>query len=290
MTITAKSKKILFPTDFSDEAQNAFEYTLQLAEAWGANIELLHVVYPQVEALDYPVLVTRATQELVDTGREVLKTFIARSKAAVKEKLQREPAIITDVEVGIPERVIREIARRDSADIIIMGSRGENRSLMEQWLGSTTLGVVEKADCPVLVIPMEAKYTGINKIAYATDGNAADAFEIWESLQLFKATANTKVELVHVNTKTEGNAKAWAKMEQIGTFLQERENGPQINLHHLVGSKVEPELNDFVQANQVDCLVMYRAYHHLWDRLFRQSQTRKMALKTQVPLLIQKEN
>ncbi|MEO1411457.1 MAG: universal stress protein [Bacteroidota bacterium] len=290
MTSTAKSKKILFPTDFSDAAQNAFEYTLQLAAEWGATVELLHVVYPQLEALDYPVFVSRATQELVDTSREVLQSFIAKGQAAVQGRLAGEVDLLTDIEVGLPERSIVEVARRDSIDLIVMGSRGENRTLVEKWLGSTSLGVIEKAHCPVMVIPLRAAYEKLRRIAYATDGHAADAFEIWESLQLFKAGPQVCIDLVHVNTKPRGDDQAWKRMEQVAEFLRSQTNAPQVELHHLAGRSIAEALNTYVGTHPVDCLVMYRAYHDVWDRLFRQSQTRRMAWKTQVPLLIQKEN
>ncbi|MEL6637189.1 MAG: universal stress protein, partial [Bacteroidota bacterium] len=76
----------------------------------------------------------------------------------------------------------------------------------------------------------------------------------------------------------------------VDRHLQSVPTSPQVELHHLAGRSIAEALNTYVGTHPVDCLVMYRAYHDVWDRLFRQSQTRRMAWKTQVPLLIQKEN
>ncbi|MFZ4427736.1 MAG: universal stress protein, partial [Saprospiraceae bacterium] len=64
-----KIHRILFPTDFSEAAQNAFRYCRSLADALSAEIFVLHVVYPEYELLDLPVLATKATHDKIDAAK-----------------------------------------------------------------------------------------------------------------------------------------------------------------------------------------------------------------------------
>ena len=45
--------KILVPTDFSETASHAFRYALWFADQVDANLQLLHVIYPEAEPLDF---------------------------------------------------------------------------------------------------------------------------------------------------------------------------------------------------------------------------------------------
>ena len=71
-----KIQKILFPTDFSPAAQNALRYAIRLADELEASIQILHIVYPQAEPLDFPALATEATQQQVGAAEMILKRTV----------------------------------------------------------------------------------------------------------------------------------------------------------------------------------------------------------------------
>ncbi len=68
--------KILFPTDFSACAQNAFQHALTLADKMDASIHLLHVIYPESAPLDVPVVALQPTRQKVETAKEVMVNFM----------------------------------------------------------------------------------------------------------------------------------------------------------------------------------------------------------------------
>jgi len=63
-----KITKILVPTDFSDNALNAFRYAIWFADQYEAAIHLVHVIYPSAEPLDYPSLAAQAAQQRIETN------------------------------------------------------------------------------------------------------------------------------------------------------------------------------------------------------------------------------
>ncbi|WP_416137314.1 universal stress protein [Halomonas sp. HK25] len=68
---------------------------------------------------------------------------------------ERIEELETRVLDGDPRRAIIEEARREHADLIVIGKRGRNR-IQEFLLGSTAEAIARDAHCPVLVVPQGA--------------------------------------------------------------------------------------------------------------------------------------
>ncbi len=283
-----KSKKILFPTDFSEPAANAFRYALLLADKMKANIEVLHVVFPQGESLDFPVMVAQRTQHQIEADRVQLSRFIENGMTQVLEQLKNAPNITSDMEVGAPTSEIVRIAQRDYADLIIIGSRGENRSRIEKWMGSVAASVVERAHCPVLVIPEDALFEDPLEVAYASNLLQADPYEVWKSLQLLEVF-KPLIHLVHFNFNKDGALYAHQELKDMEAFLENQSPDTKVEIHNIPAKDLESDLNDFIKNQQVDLLVMYQPEHSLWERLFAKSVTKQMAIHTKVPFLVLKK-
>jgi nucleotide-binding universal stress UspA family protein len=278
-------KKILFPTDFSPTAQNAFRYCLWLADQWEARIELLHVVFPEYDALDLPVMATKATQEKVEAARLVLQTFVDQTLLQVQAgyEFRHAPDVRSDVEVGGPA-IISQIARRDEADLIVMGAKGEH-NVMERLFGSVTTGVIDNAHCNVLVIPEHAGFGFLNVAVYASDLNEADPYHLWKVGQWLEPLGAV-LHCVHVRTATSDEREL--KISDMEAFFQDHAPALQIRFHQFAGDSVTEALDEFADLHNADLLIMYAPHHNLLERIFRPSRTKKMALQTEVPLLLLK--
>lgn len=274
-------KKILFPTDFSDTAQNAFRYCLRIADEYKANIELLHVIYPEYQPMDIPVMATKAIKDRADAARSVLQDFVDYGITQVQAGYQFEdvPVIKSDVEIGSPAGLIKDIAERDDADLVVMGTR-EDHSTFDKTFGSVTTSVIEHAPCPVWVIPGEANFEDIDIIAYATDLNDADPYHIWKASQMLNVF-NPILHCVHVGDGELGRST----MAELESFFTQNAPALQINFHIVEGESITEELEEFSVNHDVDLLVMYAPQHSFWERIFTRSITKRMALQTKIPTL-----
>lgn len=79
---------------------------------------------------------------------------IADAQRHLDEIGQRIEGLETRVLDGDPQRAIVEEARREQADLIVIGKRGRNR-IQEFLLGSTAEAIARGAHCPVLIVPKE---------------------------------------------------------------------------------------------------------------------------------------
>ncbi len=134
--------QVLFPTDFSENADNAFVYVEKLAAAGAKNITLLHV---QDKSKIDPHLKSRLEEfNRIDKERlEVLKSKLAKKgKAEVKIALS----------YGSPAVEIMKVAQEKKPDLIVMGSQG--RGFVEElFLGSVSQNMARLADADVLLVP-----------------------------------------------------------------------------------------------------------------------------------------
>jgi len=279
--------KILFPTDFSDTSQNAFRYCLLLADQFNARIELVHVVYPEYEAMDLPVMAAQATKERAEAAKALMQSFVEMGITQVQaaHELDNLPVVNPDVEIGTPGSTIVDVARRDGSDLIVMGTKGEHNAL-ERFLGSVTTNVIEQAPCHVWVIPEGADYENIDIIAYATDLREADPYHIWEVGKLLEVFSPI-LHCVHVNT--DSSMEHAMDFASLGAFFENNAPSLQINFHPLSGESVVGVLDEFMETYDVDVLVMYAPAHSWLDRILHRSKTKRMALDTHIPLLILKK-
>lgn len=280
-------RKILFPTDFSEAAQNAFRYCLVLADKLQASIQLLHVVYPDYEVIDVPVMVAAATKQQLEAAKATMKTFVDYGLTQLQwtQALGHVPVIISAVEIGNPVGTICQVAQREDADLIVMGTKGSHNTL-ERTFGSVTTGVVTRANIDVWVVPEKARFTGIEALAYATNLDEADPAFVMDIGKLFDPFCK-KIHCVHVNVTQ--SLEKLLDLANLEAVFNNNKLQISIQCHQVPGDTVAEGLEDFVSKHKIDVLVMYGPHHDLLDRIFHRSMTRKMALETEVPLLVIKE-
>ena len=136
------SEHVLFPTDFSENADHAFTYVVSLATDGARRITLLHV---QDKARIDPHLAHRLA-EFNEIDRARLETM--------KELLQKKGNASIEIELcyGSPFEEITRLIRERNVHLVVMGSQG--RGFVEEiFLGSVSHNVARHADAPMLLIP-----------------------------------------------------------------------------------------------------------------------------------------
>lgn len=143
-------KKILVALDGSKAANNALNFALGLADMTSAELELLTVV-PPVFLPSYSLYVLKS-DAIADCAKELETSFRGVLSKAEREAQNRKPTfkVSTKFEKGEPAEKIVETAERGNFDLIIMGSRGLGGRV--STLGSVSSRVVDKSNCPVLIV------------------------------------------------------------------------------------------------------------------------------------------
>ncbi len=136
--------RILFATDFSDDATHAQEYAVFMAAAWDATLDVLHV-------LEAPAWMNAAAAAIVVV--EQARKDAAERLELVRNQLARSGISSTVRQVlGNPTEHICLAARASGADLVVLGVQGRT-NLVYGLIGSTAERVVKEGPCPVLTVP-----------------------------------------------------------------------------------------------------------------------------------------
>lgn len=140
-------RKVLYPTDFSDESKIAINYLMQLKDAGTEEVVILHVV--DTRNLHIPDIY--AIMDLSVLGEK--QAISAKKKANKMTKKLRDIGIktIIRIEKGIPFKEILRAEKEEDVSLIVIGSHGTS-NVKEMLLGSVAEKVVRKAEKPVLVV------------------------------------------------------------------------------------------------------------------------------------------
>lgn len=143
-------RTILVPTDFSQSAQQALTWALEMAVRWDARVVLLHALPPW----DDPVRMKEAGVSPADFEASLRADAEAQAQELLAQTDQQGVTIQTCILVGLPNTTICHVAEQEQADLIIMGSHGRT-GLAHVFLGSVAENTVRYAPCPVLVVRPE---------------------------------------------------------------------------------------------------------------------------------------
>lgn len=141
-------QRILHPSDFSDLANEAFTYALDLALRTGAELQVLHVVEGSEVYTDETHLTAREEEALLVRLRESVNAHISAYPPEERNRL----VLTYDLAEGRnPAPAIVEHAKRHKVDLIVLGTHGR-RGLRHLFLGSDAEEVMRRAACPVMIV------------------------------------------------------------------------------------------------------------------------------------------
>lgn len=137
-------RKILCPTDLSEEAASAVKIGLDLARQNGATLVLLHVADSLgPEKLSYDEITKHLQPE----------AHVRELEARLRREVPAEPGIPVQflLREGDPVSAINRVAAEEACDLLVLGTHGR-RGIDHLLMGSNAERVVRTAPCPVLVL------------------------------------------------------------------------------------------------------------------------------------------
>ncbi len=145
--------KILFCTDFSENSHYAFSYALNLTKTYNAKLLILHVI---IEKASYYWSTAKGVDDLIAKQIQWVKEETNTHYLQEMGEFKDYEILSRKSEDGGAFYEIMQAAKKESADLIIMGTHGRT-GLDHLILGSTAENVVRKSPCPVLTIRLPEK-------------------------------------------------------------------------------------------------------------------------------------
>lgn len=244
-------KKIIHPTDFSENASKALEFAIEFALKYDAELNLLNIgeIPTALDSSPDMYLFTQIEEGKRDSTIDRLKTYVAKYTKAtnINLKIEFEARFNTSTVNGIIE-AINDLG----AGLVVLGTKGQSK-LKQLIMGSTTKALVSKAPCPVLAIPEETVFSQINQIVYASDHDPHDMAVVKRIAALAKRY-DADLSVLHIfdkGSKEESKAAAFQKE------MTDQVNYSNFTCNSMVSDQVGESIASFIKDNKADMLVLY---------------------------------
>lgn len=275
--------RILVPTDFSNIAANALNVALDIAEKSNAEIYLLNVIEPLVDAgfsasgsLDFEYTITeedRYIYELHAVNEKKLAAFAARY---ARGNVDIFPTIAID-KVGDG---VLGFMKKHKIDLVVMGTSGEN-TFEEYFIGNHTEQVMREANRPVLAIRNQIDKFKMENVVIATDlkTNASECMS--HLLGLFNEL-KPQIHLLHISRSNSISVKETD--EKITRFAKKHqlENYTSNVIRH---NKLKMGIQRFASEMKADMIVTFTHGRKGLAHFFKGSISEDLVRQAKVPVL-----
>lgn len=276
-------KKILFPTDFSEAATNAFVHALEFAKIVKAELILLHTFeIPVYDSQFFPENYASIYSSIELAKFEMFKDEIPKLRAIASERKLDDIVIKHRLMDGDLIYNLKNAVEEDHIDFVIMGTTGVS-DWTKFFTGSNTNSVISEVKVPVLCVPVDAKYKKVKTIGFTTRYREKDKEVLRRILKIAKKT-DAKVRSLYVRTSnsdvSETVIKEWEK-----EFAAE-------NVEFLVlpSDEVKETILDFILYKDIDVLTTITHKRSFFESIFESSFSKKITKEVSVPVLVMHEN
>lgn len=275
-------KKILFPTDFSEAATNAFVHALEFAKIVKAELVLLHTFeIPVYDSQFFPENYASIYSSIELAKFEMFKDEIPKLRAIAAERKLDDIVLKHRLMDGDLIYNLRNAVEEDQIDFVIMGTTG-NSDWTKFFTGSNTNSVISEVNVPVLCIPIDAKYKKVKTIAFTTRYREKDKEVLKKVLKIAKKT-EAKVKSLYVKTSNSDVSDA--------TIKEWEQEFAADNVEFLVlpSDEVKETILDFILYKDIDILTTITHKRSFFESLFDSSFSKKITKEVSIPVLIMHE-
>lgn len=268
-------KTLLVPIDFSEACDNALNYAVEFAKKADLQIRLLNVYDDPIVSSD-PLVWVPSTNDLMEEHLKRLEKIREKIHQRYGDKLN----VQCYCEAGTVIETINAFATRHRIDLIVMGMQGGG-FVSEKIIGSTTTSLMRKSVCAVLGVPKRVKFMQIRQVVLATDHEDAEYTHILQPLKDLIRMFDAHLYVLYVIEPKINVSEGIVTGVQVGRAL----DGIPFTSHTLANVDIAIAVDQFVEDKLIDIAVIIPRKHSFFYSLFHETNTKKLAFHTDIPLL-----
>ena len=292
-------KTIVVGTDFSPLSQVALESAVETAKRFGVEaLYVVHVVNTSSGAAVFPYAVPEAQLTMVyEEGADRATSRLADVPIDFPaERLHRV------VRLGLPARVLSDLAEEVSADLLVVASHGFG-PLRRTVLGSVSGALIRSAPCPVLVVgERRPSVRSTEHVLAAVDLSPVSADVVGHAVSMTNGGGRMTVLSLYehpLSTYDEGDLlprylsddeiKAVGQRHELAVkSMVDRVEHPNVDVRVEVMSKAPPPVVILETASllEPDLIVVGTSGHNAWHRMIIGSTATKVLAEAPCPVLV----
>ncbi len=279
------SKRILIPTDFSQNAYNAVKYAMELYKTERCDFYILNSYYLSGYSKDNLIAPEPSEEDRkrVETRSHTNMEKLRAQMAHYNSNENHEFKFLT--QFGPFYEIMRQTVEKEDIELVIMGTQGQsdNKSVI---LGSNAVNIMEKIrNCPVLAIPSTVIFKNPNEIVFPTSFRTNYKERELQTLLEISRLTKAPIRILHVQKgKSLGPAQRENK-ELLETILQ----NATFTHHTLYDMDLYEAVRAFVQSRESEMIALVNKKHNFFGSIFSNPMVKELGKHTNVPILAMHE-
>lgn len=269
-------KMILVASDFSACAANALEYALELAKILKFQVTVIHAI-GTTEGVDNNMYKALYIDDYYAQKRQALQAW---SHTITGKGNFADVPVNTLCDVGTVCAVISKHMAANVTEMLVMGTMGSTG--IAGLFGSNTSTMISKLKRPMLLVPLESKFSPNPVITLATDFTTKLSPEDVAALtELTTAYCHKKLAVLNV---VEGSQ--WKTNQQGEAQLRSLLPGIHLDFSYVNEDSTAEGIISFIRSNHTDILCLVKHHHNVLYRIFNRSTVNQVANKAIKAVLV----
>lgn len=272
--------RILIPVDFSSAGESAVSHGAYLANAFRADVVLLHVMGG---AMEYPKEWFSNGNSASDKG--AIQPLVDKKLSEHAENLTKKYGIFVQniIATGKPSVKIAETVVEQNIDLIVMGTHGVS-GYEEFFMGSTAHKVVNLSPCPVMTIREGFQAEGIKSIVLPIDESRYSRQKVRNVLPI-AAKCNATVHVLGLVTSNDKSdlAKFNVKMSSVEEAVEKA--GLTCVKKVVKGNNIAIEAMKYAEEVNAEMLTIMTDHESNLTGMFMGAFARQIVNHSKIPVL-----
>ena len=270
-------KKILVPTDFSETANKARDYAIQLAQTLNAEIILLNSFHiPNLG--DYEGALINLDYQIKEQAENQMKEQLKYVKLNYSNIKFSE--VIT---LGLVVDAIQDVCEKKKIDLIVMGTTGAS-GFIGNLLGSNTAALIGSVKTPIIAVPSKATINFPEKIVVATDLMESGENKIFNALKEIATNTKSTIDFLFIANGDEDENRKLQRLKAAN--FDEKFDANYHPFHIRNDEEVEDGILEYIDKKEVDLLVLVARQRGFWEKLFHKSISKALVKQAKLPILV----
>lgn len=286
--------RIMVPVDFSDTTPRICDYAYNLAVKFHADILLFHTYFasaietvPFSDSYTYNATVVEVLAEVEKNAQKKIEEL----KDYLTARIEKDKVDGVEIDIalsgGMASSEIISMTKSYKPDLLVMGSRGETAGT-SNLLGSVVSSIIDNIEVPMLILSDRGENPGldnIKEVMYATDFDKAD-FKAIATLKYITEPFFMNIHCVHFEKEEGDHPLEEHRMGILRKYLKRSLGDDTV---HCQVCKMEDKMKGietYVNENDIGMIAIMARKHNMLERLFFGQMSRKLFVKTHMPILI----
>tara|TARA_R110002167_G_scaffold62844_1_gene177341 strand:+ start:49 stop:888 length:840 start_codon:yes stop_codon:yes gene_type:complete len=270
-------RRILCPTDFSKNAQNAIEYAVKLFKNETCVFYILNTY--NAEPYTMELAIARDLEEFRKksiSGLRVILEWLSHDDNSRNHEFH----VVS--ECGNLLDIIKTMVDKQDIEMVVMGTQGATNSRIEIFGSQTVLAMEEIRNCPVLAIPSKTIYKEIKEIVFPTDYRTTFKRREFQYLVDIAKMSNSSIVVLNVVNKNESLDEDQVNNKNL---LKDYFEDLDYSFHTLKNKDVQAAINSFIESRGSDMVSFINRRHSFFGMILSRPMVKNLNYHTGIPVL-----